>query len=98
MATLGGYGEIAEARRNGAPITKEDLGRVKDNVRSLYDGGTLFFDKEHIRRIGNQLSEAARTGETCWVPVNGLDGVSVEFEVQVGRVSPTIGSVLESVT
>lgn len=98
MAHLGGYRVVAESKRSGPPISEEDLGRAGEYIQSLYDNGTTFFNKEHIRRIGYQLAEAAKTGETIWVSVDGLDGVPVEFEVQVGRKAPAIGSPLESVT
>lgn len=89
----------ADLTRTDPPISRDDLGQASAHVRSLYDNGTALFNKQEIRRIGHQLAEASAGGETCFVPVNGFDGRPVEFEVQIGRISPAIGSrSLDSIT
>lgn len=76
-----------------ADVATEDLApevrqrrreEITADIRSLYLSGTPIFDREVIRRLGQQLK--ALRGKTGKVFVTGLDGVVTEFAVEEGNV------------
>lgn len=79
--------EHAQATRNGALISEEDLQQAAAHIRSFYDNGTPLLDKQQLRRIGHEFAEASRSRTVRRVSVIGLDGVPVEFEVDIGGIS-----------
>ena len=85
--------EHAQATRHGALISHEDLQQAAAHVQSLHDNEKPLFNKQQLRRLGHELAEASRARTARQVPVIGLDGVSVEFEVDIGGISrmPRLG-------
>lgn len=87
----------AKATRHGPPISEEEIRQVGAYARSLYHNGTPLFSMQTIRRLGLELAEATRGRKPSLISVDGLGGVPVEFEVEIGRVAPAIWPGLEVV-
>lgn len=83
------YRYILEGARVSGPISKKDLEQASQFFQSLYDNGGPFYDKQLLRRVSRQLSDAVTSKTTSLIRVDGLDGEPVNFELQIGRVSPS---------
>lgn len=87
---LDGYRLQATATRTSGPISKHELQQAAQHFQFFYENDVPFFHKQHMRRISRQLADATTSKKASSIRVDGLDGVPVEFEVQIGKISPSI--------
>lgn len=78
-----GYLKLATAIRQGPPLSEEDLKRVNWNVQSFYQGGAPYFTRQTLHTIGQEIAQAAKDNKARFIPLTGLDGVTVQFEVKI---------------
>lgn len=78
-----GHLQLATAIRQGPPLSEEDLKQVDGNVQLLYQSGAPYFIRQTLHRIGQEIAQAAKDNKARVIPLTGLDGVTVEFEVKI---------------
>jgi hypothetical protein len=84
-----GYRQQTKATRIDGPIPKNELQQTARRFQSLYENGVAFFYKQHMRSISRQLADATISKTASSIRVYGLDGEPVDFEVQIGKISPS---------
>lgn len=85
------YSWAGRSRRDGEPQEDEDpdpaaVAAAIAKLDQLYAAGKPLFAKDSIRYILEQIKKPLVRGDT--ISVIGLDGVKVDFDVDIGNVTP----------
>ena len=81
------YSHLGNICRQGPAIpveTEEMRSQIRLKIQSLYDAGSAYFTKDAIRDVSYQTKASRTEGQK--ISVRGLDGVTIDFEVEIGHI------------
>ena len=68
------------------PNDCQQISEVIDRLHTIYDSGSPLFTKEKLQRICEQLDDPDKGSRP--ISIEALDGTSVSYEVETGRIVP----------
>lgn len=71
-------------------LSDEELEKVEQDINRFYNDGIPLYSRDNLAHIAKQI-EDAKNGTTDKVSVDGLDGMPVEFEVNIGSKTESWG-------